>query len=223
MEESKKNEIKTTLILDEIEEFPGLIFLEGERSWEPQFRDSRFHFFTLDYPMPPYSVRKQLWESYLNGYSVEANLDITTLANKFQFTGGQIRDAIQTATNLSLMRDTDNSSITLEDFYEACRIRSNQKLNALSIKIQPRYDWKDIVLPKDKLTQLKDICSYVRYRHIVYGDWGFDKKLSLGKGLNALFHGPTGTGKTMAAEPIAIALSAGTIEYSICSTGLGPA
>jgi SpoVK/Ycf46/Vps4 family AAA+-type ATPase len=35
------------------------------------------------------------------------------------------------------------------------------------------------------------------------GDWGFDRKLSLGKGLCVLFAGPPGTGKTMAAEIIA--------------------
>ena len=33
--------------------------------------------------------------------------------------------------------------------------------------------------------------------------WGFGAKLSLGKGINALFVGPSGTGKTMAAEIIA--------------------
>ena len=35
------------------------------------------------------------------------------------------------------------------------------------------------------------------------GDWGFDAKLSHGKGIAALFSGPPGTGKTMAAEVIA--------------------
>jgi SpoVK/Ycf46/Vps4 family AAA+-type ATPase len=34
-------------------------------------------------------------------------------------------------------------------------------------------------------------------------EWGFDGKLSLGKGVTALFSGPSGTGKTMAAEIIA--------------------
>ena len=38
---------------------------------------------------------------------------------------------------------------------------------------------------------------------MVYHDWGFDDKLSLGKGLNIMFSGASGTGKTMAAEVIA--------------------
>jgi SpoVK/Ycf46/Vps4 family AAA+-type ATPase len=46
----------------------------------------------------------------------------------------------------------------------------------------------------------------MRYRPLVLGEWGFDHKLSLGKGLNVLFAGPSGTGKTMAAEVIAGAL-----------------
>ena len=37
----------------------------------------------------------------------------------------------------------------------------------------------------------------------MFGVWGFDRKLSGGKGLSALFAGPPGTGKSMAAEVIA--------------------
>jgi SpoVK/Ycf46/Vps4 family AAA+-type ATPase len=37
----------------------------------------------------------------------------------------------------------------------------------------------------------------------VLDEWGFERKLSRGKGVNALFPGPSGTGKTMAAEIIA--------------------
>jgi SpoVK/Ycf46/Vps4 family AAA+-type ATPase len=53
------------------------------------------------------------------------------------------------------------------------------------------------------LAQLREICNQVKYRRVVYGEWGFDRKLSLGKGVNVLFSGPPGTGKTMAAEVIA--------------------
>jgi len=43
----------------------------------------------------------------------------------------------------------------------------------------------------------------VEYRSLVYDNWGFGDRLSLGKGLSVLFAGPSGTGKTMAAEIIA--------------------
>src|SRR5207247_6142077 len=38
---------------------------------------------------------------------------------------------------------------------------------------------------------------------VVHADWGFERKLPLGRGINALFSGPPGTGKTMAAQVIA--------------------
>jgi SpoVK/Ycf46/Vps4 family AAA+-type ATPase len=50
------------------------------------------------------------------------------------------------------------------------------------------------------MEQLREICNYVKNYHRVYSDWGFGHKLSRSKGLNLLFAGPSGTGKTMAAE-----------------------
>jgi SpoVK/Ycf46/Vps4 family AAA+-type ATPase len=59
------------------------------------------------------------------------------------------------------------------------------------------------VLPEDSLAQLREICRRVTYRQNVLGQWGFGRKFSAGKGVNALFAGPSGTGKTMAAEILA--------------------
>ena len=50
---------------------------------------------------------------------------------------------------------------------------------------------------------LEMICATIRQRPRVYDEWGFDRKLAMGKGVIALFSGPPGTGKTMAAEIIA--------------------
>jgi SpoVK/Ycf46/Vps4 family AAA+-type ATPase len=52
----------------------------------------------------------------------------------------------------------------------------------------------------------------------VLGTWGFDRKLSQGKGVNVLFAGPSGTGKTMAAEIIANEL--GLDLYKIDLSGI---
>lgn len=82
---------------------------------------------------------------------------------------------------------------------EARTVPNTHDLAALARKIEPVCTWKDIVLPEDTLAQLREICQRVAHQHQVVGDWGFGKRLALG----ALFVGPAGTGKTMAAEVIA--------------------
>ena len=59
------------------------------------------------------------------------------------------------------------------------------------------------MLPPRTLQQLREVYAAVKYRHVVYTEWGYAQKLALGKGVNALFAGPSGTGKTMAAEILA--------------------
>ena len=125
------------------------------------------------------------------------------LAEKFRFSGGQIEDVVATAQNLAAQRNQESPELELSDLYAACRVQSNQKLSSLARKIKPHYKWQDIILPEDRIEQLRDVCGYVRYRSLVYDDWGFGRKIALGKGLNVLFAGPSGTGKTMAADIMA--------------------
>jgi SpoVK/Ycf46/Vps4 family AAA+-type ATPase len=73
----------------------------------------------------------------------------------------------------------------------------------LAQKIQPCYDWDDIVVPVEVSLQLREITAQVAHRHAVYQGWGFGKKLSRGRGISVLFSGPSGVGKTMAAEVMA--------------------
>jgi SpoVK/Ycf46/Vps4 family AAA+-type ATPase len=94
-------------------------------------------------------------------------------------------------------------NLTENHLFAASRAHSNQKLSNLATKIQPRYQWADIVLPEDTLEQLREMVNTVRQRPTVYGEWGFERKMALGKGLNALFAGESGTGKTMSADIMA--------------------
>jgi SpoVK/Ycf46/Vps4 family AAA+-type ATPase len=89
------------------------------------------------------------------------------------------------------------------DIYAACRAQSSRHIGALAHKIVPRNTFDDIVLPADVMLQLREICERVSHRARVFEAWGFDGKSSLGKGLAAVFSGPSGTGKTMAAEIMA--------------------
>jgi SpoVK/Ycf46/Vps4 family AAA+-type ATPase len=68
------------------------------------------------------------------------------------------------------------------------------------------YDWDDLVLPEDMRAQLRELSGQIRLRWEVYEAWGFGKLAHLGTGIAALFAGPSGTGKTMAAQVLARAL-----------------
>ena len=56
------------------------------------------------------------------------------------------------------------------------------------------------------MSQLREIAAQVTRRTHVYEKWGFAAKSRRGLGISAMFAGPSGTGKTTAAEVIADAL-----------------
>ncbi len=178
---------------------PAMIFLSGEVPFEHRGILKNHSFIRLDFPMPSFALRKQLWISFLNGHSSDADID--ALSSKFKLSGGQIRDSIFSARNIASAKG--KSGLSMEELYQGCRAQSSSSISAMARKIQPHYTWEDIVLPNDTKDQLKEVAGHIKYRGVVYSDWGFDRKLSLGKGLNVLFSGPSGTGKTMAAEIIA--------------------
>jgi SpoVK/Ycf46/Vps4 family AAA+-type ATPase len=195
------------VFLCELELRPELTFLAGQTTWEPADALHDIPFVRIEFPPPVYADRVQLWTLSLNGHeSSGTDVNLEALANKFRFSGGQIRDAAATAGNLARWRNPAKVQVSMTDLYTASRLQSNRKLTSLAQKITPQYRWNDIVLPDDRLQQMQEICNCVKYRALVYEEWGFDRKLSLGKGLNILFAGPSGTGKTMAAEIMAAEL-----------------
>ncbi len=190
------------------EEFSYITFLSGEKPWNPRGRMKRQTFITIRLERPSFALRRRLWEKYLIPGEIESTTELDSIAGKFKLTAGEIKAAAVDARRLAALKHYEKAaSITVEDLSTACRMQSHHKLRDLAQKIQPHYTWGDLVLPTDKIQQLKEIRNYVKYRHVVYSEWGFDRKLSLGKGLNILFSGPSGTGKTMSAEVIANELS----------------
>ncbi len=192
-----------TLLNQALKIFPGWIFLAGKESMECNEGLINNGFFPFSFPLPSYLVRKQLWESCLKDYEMSDKVDLNALASKFRFSGGQIKNAACTARSFSREKNQASPVLSTEDLYKGCKAQSNQKLSSLAQKTNPHYTWEDIVLPKDTLEHLKEVSGFVKYKGKVHFDWGFEKKLSIGKGLNVLFSGPSGTGKTMAAEILA--------------------
>jgi len=57
-----------------------------------------------------------------------------------------------------------------------------------------------VELPASVKDKLRQMVSYSKAQAVLFGQWGFDKQHGRAQGIAALFHGPPGTGKTMAAE-----------------------
>jgi SpoVK/Ycf46/Vps4 family AAA+-type ATPase len=87
--------------------------------------------------------------------------------------------------------------------WDACRTQSRARLDDLAQRIESVSGWDDIVLPPAQLQTLREIAAQVHRRAQVYGRWGFGAKGRRGLGISALFAGPSGTGKTLAAEILA--------------------
>ena len=91
--------------------------------------------------------------------------------------------------------------------WDACRTLVRPALDGLAQRINPRARWEDLVLPAGQGRLLREMAGHVRHRMTVFEDWGFGARTSRGSGVAALFAGPSGTGKTFAAEVLARHLS----------------
>src|SRR5262249_45916546 len=73
--------------------------------------------------------------------------------------------------------------------------------------VEPAYQWRNIVLAAPIEAALRRVEAHVRHATTVMDDWGFAERMGgRGRGVAALFSGPSGTGKTMAAEVLASSL-----------------
>lgn len=173
----------------------GIFFLGAREAWLRPGRAS----ITLDVAKPTTAEQETAWTMALAGAAPASQALLASQFNLNLATISQIAQAEQDET-------ADNEIPLPERLWNACRLRVRPRLDSLAQRLDPKATWDDLVLPDEDMNMLRQVADQVMQRNKVYEAWGFASKMNRGLGINALFAGESGTGKTMAAEVIANAL-----------------
>ncbi len=162
--------------------------------------------FTIDVPKLTKAEQRAIWQDVLGSAAEELNGQLETLVSQFNLSMPAIMTAGAIASNKinqdrsSSPTNTNNLAQTL---WNTCRSNARPRLDDLATRIESKVTWDDLILVAEQSKILQQIAVHVKERANVYEDWGFAGKNYRGLGINALFAGSSGTGKTLAAEVLA--------------------
>jgi ATPase family protein associated with various cellular activities (AAA)/winged helix domain-containing protein len=146
---------------------------------------------------PTASEQDELLRSTLAARGADLDGAVGRIAAQFDLDASEVESAVADAVVAG------NGTCDEDLLWDACRAQARPKLEDLAQRLEPVADWHDLVLPDDRIETLRTVAAHVRGRRTVYDSWGFARRSTRGLGISALFAGPSGTGKTMAAEVLA--------------------
>jgi hypothetical protein len=174
--------------------FDGPLFLCSAAVTADLARPSvRHHLDPLDF-----AQRRDLWVQALGSRSDDGAVD--RLAYQFALDPAEL-----TTASVEAKLGGGRSGLVDRAWAQA-RIRARRDVGEFARRVISRTVWDDLVLPPAQLAGLHAIEDQVRHQATVYAAWGFGARSSRGLGITALFSGPSGTGKTTAAEAMAASL-----------------
>jgi len=141
----------------------------------------------VDVPRPRPAEQRDLWRRYLGAAGARA---VEPAVRAFDLA----------AADIAAVAAAGTGELRLERVWDACRRQSRPALDGLAQRVRSQATWDDLVLPPDQLDAVRTIAAHAPHRLVVAD--AFDGG-ARGSGLVALLHGPSGTGKTLAAEVIA--------------------
>jgi hypothetical protein len=155
----------------------------------------------LDVRKPTADEQLALWRAELGPAHARLNGRVEGLVAQFNLSGRAIGAAAAQAGS-----EGADDDLLARELWDASRAQARARLDDLAQRLELRSGWDELILPEHERQLLHEIAAQVGQRSTVYGRWGFGAFSSRGLGISALFAGPSGTGKTLAAEVLAGAL-----------------
>ena len=149
--------------------------------------------------------RKSIWQRRLGPLADELDGELDAIVEAFALDAKEIRDTAEAIEEDALL-NVDNArgaSALGAAAWRFARTAARRSLDELATQVESGSDWPDLVLPEAQTSILRQVGVHARQASLVHGEWGFGARYARGLGLSALFSGPSGTGKTMAAGVLA--------------------
>jgi ATPase family associated with various cellular activities (AAA)/Winged helix domain, variant len=149
--------------------------------------------------------RRTEWQRRLGPLAMGLDPALDRMVDAFALDAAEIREtaeAIEEEAALEPAVAADASALGAAA-WRLCRVAARRSLDELALRVENSAAWADLVLPEAQAGILRQIAVHARHAAVVHEEWGFAARYLRGLGLSALFAGPSGTGKTMAAGVLA--------------------
>ncbi|MBM7116701.1 ATP-binding protein [Archangium primigenium] len=165
------------------------------------------------YEVPPLSIEEQraFWtqglERSLEPQTVqrlELPETIDALVNQFTLDCATIEAATTQGLGQLLARGgLPKPGEVREALWAGSQAQCRQRLEGLAQRLNLKAHSTDLILSETQARQLAEVETHVRHRALIHETWGFSTGSWRGMGTSVLLAGPSGTGKTLAAEVLA--------------------
>ena len=157
----------------ELADHTGVTVLAADQAWRSTSGEpSGVLEVSLD--RPGFTVRRQAWLAAIAAQDIPASpADAADLATSFRFGPDRIAQAVASAAQAARLADDQARPPRPGPCCSRPPAGRRADLSPLARRVDPRYEWDDLVLPPDSATQLREICQRVALRELVLGDWGF--------------------------------------------------
>lgn len=152
--------------------------------------------FTMELPGP--GQRQSHWQAALNGHGSE---ELPEIAERFLLPGHYIKQTASLAINQAHLENS--SQIEVNHVRQAAQLLNRQRLETLAQRLEGKIGWDHLIVNPKTESLLRELARRCRYREKLPAHLGTAFSGNINRGVRALFNGPSGTGKSLAARILA--------------------
>jgi hypothetical protein len=148
----------------------------------------------IEAELPESALRERHWHAVLDGAAGDR---VEALAQRYRMTGGNVRRAARLA--LASAAADGREQVTAGDVAKARGALHREALETVAAPVRVAGSWDELAVGEQTMAELALLETRCRHRERLGSAAGAPVGERTGAGVRALFSGPSGTGKTLAA------------------------